>query len=314
MDSKTSKKERGRRKEEKSSSFLSPPSSFLFPLSSLIVFLEMIKFEHSIFALPFAYLGLILGENRWPRLNIFILVTVAMVSFRTLGMALNRLVDLPIDALNPRTKNRALPAGKLKISFVGAAAILSFFIFEAATYALGPACFKLSPVPVFLAILYPYTKRFTWFSHLVLGMILAIAPYGAWLASRGDFSWIPGLVSIGVMTWVSGFDMIYALQDVDFDRQYGLYSFPSRFNAASTLKLTRILHVTTVLAWSAAGYLAGLGLIYGFGMILVAAFLICEHWLIHASGLAKIDEAFFTMNAVVSVAVFVAALLDISLG
>jgi 4-hydroxybenzoate polyprenyltransferase len=278
------------------------------------VFLEMIKFEHSIFALPFAYLGLILGENGWPRLDIFIWVTVAMVSFRTMGMAINRLVDLPIDALNPRTKNRALPAGKIKSSFVGAAVILSFVIFEATTYRLGPACFRLSPVPVFLAILYPYLKRFTWFSHLVLGMILAIAPYGAWLASRGTFSWVPGFISIGVMTWVCGFDMIYALQDVDFDKKYGLYSFPSRFSTESTFRLTKILHVITVLSWLEAGRLAGLGLVYGTGMIMVTAFLIREHWLIHSSGLAKIDEAFFTMNAVVSVAVFLAVVLDLSFG
>lgn len=282
--------------------------------SSLRTFLEMIKFEHSIFALPFAYLGLVLGENGWPRLSIFIWVTIAMVSFRTLGMALNRLIDLPIDAQNPRTKNRALPAGKLKISFVGAASIVSFLIFECSAYQLGPLCFQLSPVPVFLAILYPYTKRFTWLSHLVLGMILAIAPYGAWLASRGEFSWIPGFISIGVMTWVCGFDMIYALQDLEFDRKSGLYSFPSRFNPETTLKLTKVLHVITVLAWSAAGYLAGLGPIYGLGMILVAGFLFREHWLIHTTGLSKIDEAFFVMNAVVSVAVFVAVVLDLSFG
>jgi 4-hydroxybenzoate polyprenyltransferase len=275
------------------------------------VFFEMIKFEHSIFALPFAYLGLILGERGWPRLHIFIGVTVAMVSFRTMGMALNRLVDMPIDALNPRTKNRALPAGSLKTSFVGAAALLSFMIFEVTTYHLGPACFHLSPVPVFLAILYPYLKRFTWFSHLVLGMILAIAPYGAWLASRGVFSWVPGLFSIGIMTWVCGFDMIYALQDVEFDRKYGLFSFPSRFNTEITLKVTKLLHIITLASWLGAGHLAGLGVIYFLGMALVAAFLVREHWLIHSSGLVKIDEAFFTMNAVVSVAVFAAVIFDL---
>ena len=278
------------------------------------VFLEMIKFEHSIFALPFAYLGLILGERGWPRLSVFIGVTIAMVSFRTMGMALNRLVDLPIDAVNPRTKNRALPAGKLKIPFVGAATLLSFFIFELSAFRLGPWCFRLSPIPVFLAILYPYLKRFTWFSHLVLGIILAIAPYAAWIASRGSFSWVPGLISIGVMTWVCGFDMIYALQDVDFDQQYGLYSFPSCFSLASTLKLTKTLHAVTFFSWVAAGWLAGLSPVYFSGMVLVAVFLIREHWLIHHAGLRKIDEAFFTMNAVVSVAVFLAVILDLSWG
>lgn len=277
-------------------------------------FLEMIKFEHSIFALPFAYLGLILGEKGWPRLSVFILVTIAMVSFRTFGMAMNRLIDCQIDGQNPRTKNRALPAGKLKISFVSAAAILSFLIFEAAAYKLGALCFELTFVPLFLAILYPFMKRFTWFSHLVLGMILGIAPYGAWLASRGEFSWIPGFISLGVITWVCGFDMIYALQDLEFDRQFGLYSFPSRFSAENALKLTKALHVLTLFFWTAAGYSAGLGFIYYLGMALVAGFLIREHWLIHTKGLAKIDEAFFLMNAVVSVAVFAAAALDLARG
>lgn len=278
------------------------------------VFLEMIKFEHSIFALPFAYLGMILGEQGWPRLSLFCWVTLAMVSFRTMGMALNRLIDANIDGMNPRTRQRAIPAGKLKASFVWAATFVSFIIFEGAAYQLGPACFRLTPVPVFLAFLYPFLKRFTWFSHLILGMILAIAPYGAWLASRGEFSWVPGLISIGVMTWVCGFDMIYAMQDVEFDQKHGLYSFPSRFSSTSALKLTKVLHAVTLLTWSYAGHLAGLGLVYQLGMLVVAAFLVREHWLVHSAGLTKIDEAFFTMNAVTSVAVLVAAILDYAAG
>lgn len=277
-------------------------------------FLEMIKFEHSIFALPFAYLGMILGERGWPRLSLFLWVTLAMVSFRTMGMALNRLIDAKIDALNPRTSQRAIPAGKLKVSFVWLVTLLSFFVFESAAYKLGPACFRLTPAPVFLAILYPFLKRFTWFSHLILGMILAIAPYGAWLASRGEFSWIPGLISIGVMTWVCGFDMIYALQDVEFDKKHGLYSFPSRFSIESALNLTKLLHALTLGAWFWAGYLAGLGIVYQLGMMFVAVFLIREHWLIHSAGLKKMDEAFFTMNAVTSVAVLMAAILDYAAG
>lgn len=274
----------------------------------------MIKFEHSIFALPFAYLGLVLGERGWPRLSIFVLLTVVMVSFRTMGMAVNRLVDLKIDALNPRTQNRALPAGKLKVPFVTGAAVLSFVIYEWAAYRLGGLCFKLSLVPFVFTVLYPFLKRFTWLSHLVLGMILAMAPYGAWLASRQEFSWIAGYLSLGVMTWVCGFDIIYALQDMEFDRQQGLYSIPSRFSQAFALGLTKILHAVTVLSWFMAGHLAGLGIVYMTGLSLVAGFLIREHWLIHKNGLAKIDEAFFTMNAFISIAVFLAVVLDLSFG
>ena len=274
-------------------------------------FLEMIKFEHSIFALPFAYLGLILAEGGWPRLHLFILVTLAMVSFRTLAMALNRIFDLQIDAQNPRTQSRALPAGKLKTSFVWTAAAISFLIFEASAYFLGPLCFFLTPIPVFLAALYPFLKRFTWFSHFVLGIILGIAPYGAWLASRGEFSWIPGLLTIGVTAWVAGFDIIYALQDLDFDKKNGLYSIPSRFGSGAALNLTRILHLITLAAWFAAGKLYGLGWIYATGLLAAALFLIREHVLVEKHGLKKLEEAFFTMNAVISVTVFAAAALDL---
>ncbi len=286
-------------------------------LSKIKVFLEMIKFEHSIFALPFAYLGLFLGEHaqgHWPRPHLFFGVTVAMVSFRTMGMALNRIIDSHIDGRNPRTKNRALPAGKLKISFVWLATAVSFFVFEASAWLLGPLCFLLSPIPVFFAVLYPWMKRFTWLSHVVLGIILGIAPYGAWLASQRSFSWIPGLLSLGVICWVTGFDMIYALQDIDFDRQSGLYSFPARFGYDASLFTTRILHVLTVAAWIFLGKLAGLGIVYFLGMGIVIFFLVREHWLVWSFGLQKLNEAFFTMNAVVSLSVFLATVIDFSLG
>lgn len=270
----------------------------------LEIFLEMIKFEHSIFALPFAYLGLFLAEEGWPRPSVFVMVTVAMVSFRTMGMALNRLIDAEIDARNPRTANRAIPAGLLRTPFVWGVTAVSFAVFEAACWKLGPLCLKLSVVPVVLTILYPFAKRFTFFSHMVLGMILAIAPYGAWMASRGAFSWIPGFISLGVLCWVTGFDMIYALQDLEFDRSSGLYSFPSRFGEQAVFHVTRVLHVLTLVFWIAAGKLAGLGLFYLAGMAVTAVFLFREHWLIRSHGMKKIQEAFFTMNAVVSVTVF----------
>jgi len=276
----------------------------------IAVFLEMIKFEHSIFALPFAYLGLILAEGGWPRLHLFVWVTVAMVSFRTMGMALNRLIDQNIDTDNPRTRERALPARKLNRGFVWSATIFSFLIFEWSAYLLNPLCFLLSPIPVFLAFLYPWTKRFTWFSHLVLGMILGIAPYGAWVASRGEFSWIPGFLTVGIATWVCGFDIIYALQDEAFDKKRGLFSFPARFGFETSLIATRFLHVFTLAAWVAVGIVAQLGIAYYLGLVVVMFFLLREHWLIRSFGLQKIGESFFTMNAVVSVAVFLAVVID----
>jgi len=277
-------------------------------------FLEMIKIEHSIFALPFAYLGLILGERGWPRLEIFIWVTAAMVSFRTMAMGFNRLIDMPIDRDNPRTSARALPAGKLKPGFVWWMTLLAFFLFEVSAAQLGTLCLSLSPWAAFLAWLYPFAKRFTWLSHFLLGIILAMAPYGAWIGSRHDFSWIPGLFSIGIAAWVAGFDIIYALQDEEFDRQYGLFSFPARFGKAASLRLTQILHVLTVVCWLGAGILAGLGAIYFAGLVLVVIFLVREHWLVASFGLKKLEEAFFTMNAIVSLSVFAAVLADYSLG
>ncbi|MDA9101247.1 putative 4-hydroxybenzoate polyprenyltransferase [Omnitrophica bacterium] len=283
-------------------------------LRKLRIFLEMIKFEHSIFALPFAYLGLFLAEGGLPGARVFFLVTVAMVSFRTMAMAVNRLMDREIDARNPRTQNRALPAHKLKTGFVWVLTLLSLAIFEWSAWVLNPLCFKLSPVAVALAWAYPYLKRFTWFSHLVLGMILGIAPYGAWIAARGTFSWVPAWLMLGVASWVCGFDMIYALQDESFDRSSGLHSFPARFGARASITGARALHALTIIFWLMAGFEAGLGIYYFSGLALAAGFLIREHWLVHLFGLQKVGEAFFTMNAVVSAVVFFAAVLDLVVG
>jgi 4-hydroxybenzoate polyprenyltransferase len=277
------------------------------------IFLKDIKIEHSLFALPFAYLGLFFAEKKVPGLFLFVWITIAMVSFRTMAMALNRLLDRKIDAENPRTQGRALPQRKMRAGFVWLAAGVSLLIFEWSAYQLGSLCLWLSPVPVVLAVLYPFTKRFTWFSHFVLGLILGIAPYGAWIASRGSLGWTPAFLTAGVMLWVAGFDMIYALQDIDFDIKRGLFSFPARFGIASTLRLTRLLHMLAVLCWAAAGFLNGVGLIYWLGLALVVYFLIREHQLIRSSGIAKMNEAFFVMNAVASITLFVAIVLDVTL-
>ncbi len=278
---------------------------------ALPILFRDIKFEHSVFALPFAYLGLFLAEGGLPRLSLFGWVTAAMISFRTFGMTMNRLVDWKIDAQNPRTKTRALPGKKLTRSFVRVASLVSLVVFLGITWILGPLCLALSPIPIVLAWLYPFLKRFTWLSHIALGIILGISPYGAWLASRPEFSRIPGFLTIGVASWVAGFDVLYALQDYDFDKRSALKSIPVRFGPAKALWIAGFLHAVAVLAWSAAGFLAGFGWIYGIGMALVALFLIREHWLVHRFGLAKMEQAFFTMNACISLMVFIAAFISL---
>lgn len=275
------------------------------------IFLEMIKFEHSIFALPFAYLGLILGERGLPGGFLLFWITVAMVSFRSMAMGANRLIDHEIDSRNPRTENRALPARQISVSVVWILTLLFMGVFLAAAAVLGPLCLKLAVFPLVLAWIYPFLKRFTWLCHFVLGIILGIAPYGAWIASRGSFSWTPGFLMAGITCWVAGFDIIYALQDFEFDKKHGLHSFPAKFGKRASLWTTRVLHLLTLAAWLMAGRHEQLGLVYWIGMVFVAGFLIREHWLVARHDLARIQEAFFTMNAIVSVAIFLAVLTDI---
>jgi len=279
---------------------------------ALQVLFKDIKFEHSLFALPFAFLGLFLAEGGWPRPVLLFWVSVAMVSFRTFAMAMNRLIDCEIDAKNPRTESRALPRKQLTPRFVRTAALLSILVFLFSAVQLGPLCLVLSPLPIFLAWIYPYLKRFTWLSHGVLGIILGISPYGAWLASRGEFSWIPGLLLMGVAGWVAGFDIFYSLQDHEFDRQFGLKSVPVRFGEKHSLGIAGLLHGVALVSWTAAGMLAGLGGIYGAGLALVAVFLLWEHWILYRWGRSRVERAFFTMNAAISVVIFLAALADLN--
>lgn len=282
-------------------------------LNEVKVFLRDIKLEHSVFALPFAYLGLFFAAKKIPSVFLFVWITIAMVSFRTMAMAVNRLFDRSIDAENPRTQGRALPQKKLRAGFVWTAVALSLLIFELSAWKLGELCLWLSPIPVALVFIYPLTKRFTWASHFVLGLILGIAPYGAWIAVTGELAWAPAFLTAGVLCWVAGFDMIYAFQDIDFDIRRGLFSFPAKFGIAKTLHWTRALHVMAVLCWAMAGFLNGAGLIYNFGLGVVAYFLFREHQLIRSSGIAKMNEVFFVMNAVVSLTLFLAVALDVIL-
>lgn len=276
------------------------------------IFLEMIKFEHSLFALPFAYLGMILSARGWPGWEKFFWITFAMVSFRTMAMAANRLVDERIDALNPRTANRALPAGLLKRPFVWGAAFFSFVLFQLACWKLGPLCLQLSIIPFLLAWIYPYLKRSTVFCHFLLGLVLGIAPYGAWLGVKAEFSWIPGFLTLGILCWVAGFDIIYALLDLDFDREKGVYSVPAKWGAAKAKVIAQILHALALIFWIAAGFSAQLTWIYFLGLFVAGALMFREHFLIAShQDAARINEAFFTLNAWISVIIFAAVAIDL---
>ena len=279
-------------------------------LKKIGIFFRDIKLEHSLFVLPFAYVGLFMAEKKVPGLFLFLWITVAMVSFRTTAMSLNRILDAAIDARNPRTRSRALPSGKLNKATVWTVAMVSLLLFEASAYQLGRLCFLLTPVPVILAFIYPLTKRVSWISHFVLGAVLGIAPYGAWIACRGTFDLVPALLSLGVLCWVAGFDMIYALQDVEFDRAEKLHSFPAAFGQNLTLAVARTLHLLSVVFWALAGYFNGSGVAFFTGVLLAAFFLNRGYRLVRSSGVAKINEAFFIMNAVVSIGIFAAVVID----
>ena len=270
-------------------------------LSRAVLYGRMIKIAHSVFALPFALASAALAARegfRWPQL---LWIVVAMVGARSAAMGFNRLADHAIDAKNPRTASRELPAGTLKRSEVWALVLASAAVLVFAAAMLNPICLALSPVALGIVFGYSYTKRFTALSHLVLGLALAIAPVGAWLAIRGEFSPIPVLIGLAVLFWVAGFDVIYACQDAEFDRAAGLHSLPARLGIARALGLARAFHVVAVGILLAVYPGAGLHPLYLGGVVVIAAIIAYEHSLVRADDLSRVDAAFFTMNGWVSV-------------
>ena len=268
--------------------------------------LEMIKIEHTLFALPFAFLGAVLAANGTPSATKILWITLAMVGARSTAMAMNRIADKDYDARNPRTRMRAIPAGALSVSFV-----LVFTVFGAALFLLAAAMLNrltllLSPVALASVVLYSYTKRWTMHSHLVLGWCLAIAPTGAWIAVRGSIdSPAPLLLSLIVMLWTAGFDVLYACQDYEFDRREGLRSIPARFGIAGSLWIARLLHLGAFAALVALYFVTHLGVLALLGLIATGALLIYQHTLVRANDLSRLNAAFFTTNAFVSVILFV---------
>ncbi len=275
--------------------------------------LEMIKFSHTVFALPFALTGMLLAADGVPSAGTVLWIVLAMVGARTAAMAWNRLADLRIDARNPRTAARHLPAGRVRRGEAWLLVLGGVALLELAAWALNPLCLRLSPLALAVIFLYPYTKRFTWLCHYLLGIALAAAPLGAWIAVTGTWSWRIVPLGVAVLVWVAGFDILYALQDLEFDRAEGLHSVPQRWGRGRALRVAGRLHLVLVALLLLQIPLFGLGWWYGLGVLVVAALLLYEHALVTPYDLSRLDAAFFTMNGVISVVVFVATLLDVVL-
>jgi len=271
-------------------------------LTNIRTTLEMIKIEHTLFALPFAFLGAVLAARGIPTAWQIVWITVAMVGARSTAMAFNRIADKDYDARNPRTKMRAIPAGTLSVTFVVGFTLLAAAIFFVAAAMLNRLTLVLSPLALASVVLYSYTKRWTLLSHLILGWCLAIAPTGAWIAVRGTIdSPIPLLLSLVVMLWTAGFDVLYACQDYDFDRREGLYSIPASFGIARSLWIARTLHAGAFAALVALYFITNLGILALIGLVATGALLIYQHTLVRANDLSRLNAAFFTTNAFVSV-------------
>jgi 4-hydroxybenzoate polyprenyltransferase len=269
---------------------------------------NLVRLPHTIFALPFALVGVVLASYVAPITAGSVLwVIVAFTSARFAAMGFNRIVDRDIDARNPRTQSREIPSGTMGVREASVAVVIASLVFLIAAWQLNPLCLILAPVALGWVLFYSYTKRFTRWSHLVLGVGLSIAPVGGYLAITGQWSdpwWMLIALAIAVATWVGGFDILYALQDVSFDRANGLYSVPAAFGEGNALGIARVLHFTTVAALAIAGVGASAGLLYFAGVVVAGALLLYEHSLVKVDDFTKLDAAFFTMNGVISIVFF----------
>jgi 4-hydroxybenzoate polyprenyltransferase len=266
---------------------------------------NLVRLPHTVFALPFALVGVVLASYVAPiTVSDVVWVVVAFTTARFAAMGFNRIVDREIDARNPRTKSREIPSGAMSVREAGVAVTIASLVFFVAAWQLNTLCLVLAPVALAWVLFYSYTKRFTRWSHLVLGVGLSIAPVGGYIAISGSWSdpwWMLIALAIAVATWVGGFDILYALQDVSFDRENGLYSVPSTFGEANALNIARVLHLTTVAALAIAGLGADAGVLYFIGVAVAAALLLYEHSLVKANDFSRLDAAFFTMNGVISI-------------
>ncbi len=286
----------------------------MIPISRFLKeIVEALKLEHTIFALPFAYLGLWVAAGGDPSWAVVGWVTLAMVGARTAGMSLNRLIDLPLDRLNPRTRNWPVPAGRVSVPQLLSIAAVAAAIFFFCASRLNPLCLRLSPWVLVIMAIYPTLKRLTWACHFGLGLVLAGAPVGGWLAVTGY--WEPTVLPLaaGVFFWVAGFDILYALLDLDFDRAYGVYSIPQHFGLQRALATSTLCHALAILSFIWFGWITGQGRWFWIGCALVAAFIIYEHKLVSPGRLDRVNRAFFTVNGWVSVSLFLFTLLDLKM-
>jgi len=278
-------------------------------LGTLRHLLDAIKFEHTVFALPFAYVSMVLAADGWPGGRVLLWVTLAMVGARTLAMTVNRLADRWIDARNPRTRARHLPAGLLTPGVMLAAAVLAGALLLVSAWMLNPLCLALSPLAALFLVGYSYTKRFTWLSHWILGFTDGIAAAGGWIAVRGAFEAPAFVLWFALTVWIAGFDLLYACLDVDVDRAQGLHSVPARFGVRAALRTARVCHVLTVAAFAGLGALMGLGLPYWAGVLVVAGLLVYAHSLVSPTDLSRLDVAFFNVNGYIAVILLAAVVL-----
>jgi 4-hydroxybenzoate polyprenyltransferase len=275
----------------------------------------MVKFSHTVFALPFALAAAALAaRGHGITLGQGVAILVAMAGARTAAMGFNRIVDRHIDAKNPRTAGRELPTGRVSVISAALLTALSAAAFVVAAASLGRLCLVLSPIVLGLVLGYSFTKRFTWLCHLFLGLAIGIAPAGAWIAVRGDLSAPAVWLVVAVTTWIGGFDILYALSDRDFDRAAGIKSIPARFGVPASLAISAVLHLGTVVALGAAGHSAGLGAIYFLGVAAVVAIFIYEHAIVRPSDLSRLNVAFFNLNGYVSMVYLVATLAQVLAG
>lgn len=277
------------------------------------IILEMIKFEHTVFALPFALISAIVAADGLPEWRTLGWILAAMVGARSAAMTFNRIVDARIDSENPRTAKRAIPVGIIKTGEAWLFFAVSVALFVFAAYCLNRLAFYLAPVALLVLLGYSYTKRFTSWSHMVLGLALGIAPVGAWVAITGRIDITPGFLMLAVLLWTAGFDIIYSLQDIEFDREKGLFSLPSRFGPAKALLLARLFHIGMIACLVIFGFLADLGTIYRIGVFVVWGFLVYEHSLVSPKDFSKVNTAFFTMNGIVSIGLFLFVVGDVLL-
>ena len=275
---------------------------------------SLVRIEHTVFALPFAYVGAFLAVDAWPGLANVVWVTVAMVGARTLAMSVNRLVDAELDARNPRTASRELPSGALSRGQVLGLSVASLAVFLLAVSQLDPIVRWLWPIPVAMFVVYPYLKRVTWLCHMWLGACLGLAPVGAWLAVTGTAPWEAWAIGVAVALWVAGFDLFYSLFDVDHDRAEGLHSWAVRFGAAGVFTAARVFHFGTVALLAAAGVGLGVSVWYWAGVAATAGLLVYEHSLVKPDDLRRLDAAFFTLNGVISVVFFAFVTADVFVG